>query len=84
MPSPPPASLTPAFGAVIKELRTSRGMSQWELSDAAGVHRNTPGLIERGERVPSLDTIQAFARAFDMEAWELVREAESRVNGPPR
>jgi DNA-binding XRE family transcriptional regulator len=54
-------------------------MSQWELSDAAGVHRNTPGLIERGERVPSLDTIQAFARAFNMAAWELVREAESRA-----
>lgn len=39
-------------------------MSQWELSERAGIHKNTPGLIERGERSPALETINAIAGAL--------------------
>jgi XRE family transcriptional regulator, regulator of sulfur utilization len=65
-----------AFGQVVREEREARGMSQWDLSDAAGLHRNTPGLIERGERTPSLLTVDAIAKAFGMPASELVRRTE--------
>jgi transcriptional regulator with XRE-family HTH domain len=59
MPEPSEALL--AFGAVVRQLRVARQMSQWELSERAGVHKNTPGLIERGERSPALETINAIA-----------------------
>lgn len=70
-----------AFGEVVRALREERGLSQWELSDQAHVHRNTPGLIERGERAPSLVTIRAFAAAFGISAAELVQLAERRISG---
>lgn len=67
-----------AFGHVVRELRESRGMSQWALAEAAELHRNTPGLIERDERAPSLVTVDAIAKAFGMPASELVRRMEER------
>ena len=51
-------------------------MSQWELSERAGVHKNTPGLIERGERSPALETINAIAGALGLRGSELMRLAE--------
>jgi hypothetical protein len=49
-------------------------MSQWELSERAGVHRNTPGLSERAERAPALETINALAGAVGLRGLELVFE----------
>ena len=76
VPVPDPTLL--AFGEVVRELREARGMTQWALAETAGLHRNTPGLIERGERVPSLITIEAIAKAFDIDASELLLQTERR------
>ncbi|MEJ7786783.1 MAG: helix-turn-helix transcriptional regulator [Solirubrobacteraceae bacterium] len=75
----PSAALT-ALGAVVRRLRQERGMSQWELSERAGIHKNTPGLIERGERSPALETINAIAHALDLRGSELLRLAEDHDN----
>jgi len=77
MPEPSEALL--AFGAVVRQLRVARHMSQWELSERAGVHKNTPGLIERGERSPALETINAIAGALEMCGSELMRLAEEHL-----
>jgi len=74
MPEPSDALL--AFGAVVRRLRLDREMSQWELSERAGVHKNTPGLIERAERSPALETINAIAGALGLQGSELMRLAE--------
>jgi transcriptional regulator with XRE-family HTH domain len=76
MPEPSAASL--AFGAVVRQLRLEQGLSQWELSERAGVHKNTPGLIERGERSPALETINAIAGALGHRGSELMRLAEEQ------
>ena len=65
-----------AFGAVVRRLRVEREMSQWELSERAGIHKNTPGLIERGERSPALETINAIAGALGLRGSDLMRLAE--------
>jgi transcriptional regulator with XRE-family HTH domain len=54
-------------------------MSQWELSERAGVHRNTPGMIERGERSPALETINAIAKALGLSGSELMAFAEEHL-----
>ena len=54
-----PSAALLALGAVVRRLRQERDMSQWELSERAGIHKNTPGLIERAERSPALETINA-------------------------
>lgn len=59
------------FGKRIRELRKGRELSQKQLSELTGFHRNYIGMIERGERNPSLENIAVFANAFDMSLSEL-------------
>jgi transcriptional regulator with XRE-family HTH domain len=73
-----PSAALIAFGAVVRQLRNERELSQWELSELARVHKNTPGLIERGERSPALETINAIAAALELRGSELLRLAEER------
>ena len=55
------------FGARIAELRKQRNISQEELAERCGVHRTYIGSIERGEKSPTLNTIEKFAKGLDVE-----------------
>ena len=59
--------------------RLEAGLSQEALAEAADLHRNYIGLIERGQHSPSLAAIAAVAAALGCAASELVRDAEARV-----
>lgn len=67
------------FGAALRRLRLSAGMSQEQLGLEAGVQRNFISLIETGQNQPTLNTISKLARAMNMKASELVAEAEAEV-----
>lgn len=49
------------FGARVAEIRKHLNISQEELADRCGVHRTYIGSIERGEKSPTLSTIEKFA-----------------------
>lgn len=53
-----------AIGQAIRLLRLERNMSQEELADVAGLHRNYIGGIERGERNVGIKAILALAQAL--------------------
>ncbi len=55
-----------AFGTRIRDLRLERGLSQERLAEAADLHRNHLGTVERGEQNPTLDSIMALATALDV------------------
>lgn len=55
------------FGERVRSLRKERKWSQEKLAEETGFHRTYIGMIERGERNPSLINIQVFAEAFEME-----------------
>ena len=59
-------------GLKIKLLRTKAGISQEKLAELADLNKNSIGAIERGESSPSIDTLDAIARAFGMELVELI------------
>lgn len=59
------------FGKRIRELRKESDLSQKQLGELTGFHKNYVGMIERGERNPSLENIEVFANAFDMSLSEL-------------
>lgn len=59
------------FGNRIRELRKERALSQKQLGELTGFHKNYVGMIERGERNPSLENIEVFANAFEMSLSEL-------------
>ena len=53
------------FGAEIRRLRDSAGMSQAELAEAAGVSRRWVGRLERGHERAELANIMRVVRALD-------------------
>lgn len=60
------------FGQRIRELRKVRNLSQEQLAELTGFHRNYIGMIERGERNPALVNIEIFANALGMSLSELL------------
>jgi transcriptional regulator with XRE-family HTH domain len=72
-------SLLQAFGREVRRVRTDLGLSQEELADRSGLHRNYIGMIERAERAPTLLAIDNLARGLRTKASELVARAERRL-----
>ena len=64
--------LAKKFGLKIKVERTKRELSQDELSELAGLHRNAVGAIERGISSPTLDTIYLLAKALKINLKDIL------------
>jgi len=62
------------FGQRVRDLRKERRLSQEELAELTGFHRNYIGMIERGERNPALVNIEIFARKFETSLSELFND----------
>ncbi|HSI35069.1 MAG TPA: helix-turn-helix transcriptional regulator [Tepidisphaeraceae bacterium] len=69
-----------AFGEAVRELRTSLGISQEALAEAAGIHRTYVGDVERGQRNLALLNISKLAEALQRKPSELMRIMERRLN----
>lgn len=50
-----------SFGRTVRRLRLAAELSQEELAERAGLHRNYVGGIERGERNAGLNAVYALA-----------------------
>ena len=64
--------LIAAFATALRELRLERRMTQEDLASEAGVDRTFVGLLEGGQRQPSLSVIWALARALGHTPHKLV------------
>ena len=62
-----------SFGQAVRCRRTALGLSQEELADRAGLHRNYIGGIERGERNVGIKAVFALAVGLQCSASELFR-----------
>ena len=62
------------FGSRLRAMRISKALSQEQLADRAGLHRNYVGSVERGERNISLINIQRLALALGCRISELLPE----------
>ena len=68
------------FGKTIKSLRNSLELSQEDFADKCGFHRTYIGQIERGERNPSLKSIEVFAKTLKMSLSQLFAKCEQLKN----
>ena len=68
-----------AFGAVLRDARRARGMSQEALAGDAEVDRTYPSLLERGHRVPTLCVFLRLAQALHLAPAELVNATLARL-----
>lgn len=72
-------SFSSAFAKALRRQRVARGFSQEHLAQAAGLARQYVGMIERGERMPTVTVGYSLARALGLPLSALVREAEKTV-----
>ena len=59
--------LASTIGQTIKQRRKELGITQPDLSELAGVSKNTLYQLERGQGNPSLDIITKLAEVLGME-----------------
>lgn len=60
------------FGKNLNRCRKRAGVSQEELAVRATLHRTEIGLLERGERLPRIDTAVKLAGALGVPLSELI------------
>lgn len=65
-----------AFGTVLRELRSSKGITQEKLGFDADLDRTFISLLERGLRQPSLATIFQLSSALGMSPTQIVQRVE--------
>ena len=52
------------FSQNVRKARLAKGLSQEDLAELAGLHRNYVGSVERGERNISVDNMEKLAKAL--------------------
>ncbi len=60
------------FGENLRRARRRAGISQEELGMRSSLHRTEIGLLERGARVPRIDTLIKVASALSIPPGELL------------
>lgn len=60
------------FGQSVAKVRNSRHLSQEELADKCGLHRTYIGIIERGEKSPTLETMNKIALGLEIPLKDLL------------
>lgn len=72
-------ALLRTVGREIRALREAKSLSQEALAERAGLHRNFIGLIERGQRNPTLITLADLAEALNTPLADLIAGAVKKL-----
>lgn len=70
------------LGQNVVEAREKRGLTQTATAERAGLHRTEVSLIERGKRVPRLETIVKLAGALQVEPCALLEGMAWKLDPP--
>jgi len=68
-----------AVGAVIKEMRKERKLSQEVFSGLAGIARSHLAMIESGSKQPNFETVWKIANTFSILPSKLVSKIEEYI-----
>jgi transcriptional regulator with XRE-family HTH domain len=60
------------FGERLQKVRKSQGISQEELAALLSMHRTYVGMVERGERNPTIRTLYKIAKALKVKSSDLL------------
>ncbi len=75
----PTGSLQETLGPALRELRTECGLSQEELGFRSEVHRTYISEIERGQKNPTLLTVERLTHAMEIKVSTLIERAEAML-----
>ncbi|WP_367888035.1 helix-turn-helix domain-containing protein [Bacillus wiedmannii] len=68
-----------AFGIVLRKHRNKQGYSQENLALLCGLDRTFIGLLERGQRRPTINTIFSLSKELNITASALIKEVEENL-----
>lgn len=77
-------ALRARFARNVRKIRIQRNMSQDDLAESSGLHRNFVSEVERERRNVTLTTIGRLARGLGVEEMELLRPLTEGVQDLPR
>jgi transcriptional regulator with XRE-family HTH domain len=66
------------IGKRLKELREAKNLSQGDIERRSGLLRSYISRVEGGYTVPSLATLERFAKALGVEPYQLLYQSELR------
>jgi transcriptional regulator with XRE-family HTH domain len=66
----------------LRELREAKGLSQGDIERRSGLLRSYISRVEGGYTAPSLSTLEKFAKALDVEPYQLLYAGKGRPTGP--
>lgn len=72
-------SIQEAFGDVLRELRSRKGLSQEALALDADLDRTFISMLERGVRQPTLTSIFAISQALEIKPSRLLSKVEGKL-----
>lgn len=67
-----PHHIARRFGENLRRCRKQASVSQEELAVLASLHRTEIGLLERGERIPRIDTLVRLAGSLSVAPDDLI------------
>lgn len=68
-----------AFGAELRACRKAKELTQEELAARAGLHVNFIGLLERGQRSPTLMALAKLTEPLGLKISTLIAQMEKRL-----
>ncbi|OIP01484.1 MAG: transcriptional regulator [Bacteroidetes bacterium CG2_30_33_31] len=66
-------SILENFGQQLKKLRIEKNLTQEQFAKKCGLHKNYIGMVERGERNPSLINIELIAKGLEISISDLMK-----------
>jgi transcriptional regulator with XRE-family HTH domain len=66
------------IGKRLRELREAKGLSQGDIEKRSGLLRSYISRVEGGYTAPSLATLEKFAKALEVEPYQLLYRGEGR------
>ena len=71
-----PQKMKRIVGQALARFRRDAGITQEKLAEIAGLERGYISLIERGLRMPTVDTVFRLCRGLDTRPSEMIRAVE--------
>ena|SRR5690242_18347605 len=68
------------IGLRLRELREQKNFSQGDIEKRTGLFRCYVSCVENGHTVPSIETIEKWARAFEMPLYKVIYDGDE----PPK
>jgi transcriptional regulator with XRE-family HTH domain len=67
---------------LLKEERERRGISKYAIAQLSGLSQQAIGYMEKGHRIPSLETILRVAKAMDVNLADIIKKAQKAISKP--